>query len=87
MDVQYSLYAIMHDGSRYILKFDEYFYQILKSLISGNIEKNSIDFIQSTSLTKELYFLYKLSNNECKYLMIKNKENKTIIKIKPNQLK
>lgn len=87
MDNQYSLYAIMYDGSRYILNFDEDFFRVLNSLISGKIEKESIEIMQRITLSKELIFLYKLSNNECKSFMIKDKENSTITRIEPDKLK
>ncbi|MCP1144864.1 hypothetical protein [Lysinibacillus endophyticus] len=80
---KYTLYAIMKNGTRYILKFDDYFLKVLEGFVSGRIGNDVIKLIDILTI-KEIDFLHKLTSGECEYFLIKSKNSKVIRKIENN---
>lgn len=77
---QYKLYAVMTNGSRYILKIDEYYLKVLLSFTYGELDQEAIQ-LMNTLMTVELEFLLKLTNGECEYLLLKSKDSKIVRRI------
>lgn len=78
--MQYTLYAIMNNGSRYILKIDDYYLKVLLGFVNGNIDSEVIR-LMDTLMTVEFEFLLKVIDGECDYILLKSKESKIIRRI------
>lgn len=77
---QYTLFAIMKNGSRYILKFDDYYLKVLQGFVSGRVGNDVIRLLDVLT-KKEIDFLGKFTSGECEYFLIKSKNSKIIRRI------
>lgn len=77
---QYTMYAIMKNGSRYIFKIDDYYLKVLLGFVNGDIDHEVVKIMDILTMN-ELDFLSKLTNGECDYFLLKCKDSKIIRRI------
>lgn len=70
----------MENGSRYILKIDDYYLKVLLGFVKGNIDQEVVRILGILTMN-ELDFLLKVTNGECDYFLLKSKKSKIIRRI------